>query len=161
MITSPQNPPRWNPAAIRRLEPRLMLPARGRRSHIAGKRSVAPNAMMMRPETHFQKDSGTPMRTVEALRSSVKRMSETPSEATMTKARRLLALPPSIEPPTMTGKRGRTHGASTVKTPATNEISRSVMRPYWMRASTCASVVASPHFAIFVPSSSTCTNVCW
>ena len=84
--------------------------------------------MMMSPENQLQKDCGTMMKMVDALRRSVKITSERPSDAMMTSARILFAVPPVIEPPTMTGRSGSTHGASTVSMPAMNEMRRSAMR---------------------------------
>src|SRR3989344_707903 len=127
MTTSPQNPPRWYPAASRRFEPRLTLPTKGRRSHNDGNIRVTPNPMMMSPESNFQNISGTPIKAVDALRRSVKTKSETPREPMMMNARFLLAPPPSTEPPTITGRMGRMQGASTVKMPAMNEMTSSTM----------------------------------
>ena len=68
------------------------------------------------------------MKSVLALRSKVKAMTETPSETMIVRAFLLFHLdspPDDSEPPTITGSKGRMHGASTVRTPAINEIARS------------------------------------
>src|SRR3989344_5737192 len=77
----------------------------------------------MPPENHCHADCGILMSTELTFKRRVKRTTDMPSDSDMTKARRRFT-PSVIEPPTMTGKSGRTQGASTVSTPAMNEIRR-------------------------------------
>jgi hypothetical protein len=82
----------------------------------------------MPPEIHFHTYSGISIKRVLALRRSVKTITDIPRERMIVKAFFLLNLvvPPSESvPPTITGKSGRMQGASTVRTPAINEIRRS------------------------------------
>ena len=66
------------------------------------------------------------MKYVEAFRRSVKMTTDTARDAVMTYGFHLERTS-ETEPPTITGRSGSTHGASTVSTPATNEIKRNVM----------------------------------
>lgn len=84
-----------------------------------------PKRIKIPPENQFQNDCGICMSTVEALSKSVKRITEPPRAMQIVYARRH---PPPLatEPPTITGKSGSTHGASTVSTPAMKEIRKSI-----------------------------------
>ena len=66
-----------------------------------------------------------------AFRSNVKSITDIASEATTTKSLLLLGVVSVIECPTITGSKGRMHGASIVRTPLTNDIRRSNMLFYF------------------------------
>jgi hypothetical protein len=99
----------------------------GIKSQSFGKRKSNPTIRRMPPESQSQNICGTEINAVETLMRNVNIKTETPSER-VTIAARLKLLPPASEPPTITGKSGNTHGESTVSTPATNEMRKSVMR---------------------------------
>ena len=86
--------------------------------------------MRMPPESPAHTFGGILMNTLLTFRSNVKMITESPSEIEIVYAR-LRPLPspdPSVmEPPTMTGKSGKTHGASAVSTPAINEMRKRIM----------------------------------
>ena len=100
-------------------------------SHNSGKRETNPKINIMPPENHFQKSCGISISNVLALSSSVKRIIESASEVTTTKSLLLLKVESVRDLPTITGNKGSMHGASTVNTPATNEMMRSVMLFYF------------------------------
>jgi hypothetical protein len=104
-------------------EERLSAETNGILSHTFGKIVMRPKKRIMPPETHFQKDSGTAMKSVLTLRRNVKRSTETPREAVTMNARLLCVSSgfPESDPPTMIGSSGNTHGARTVRIPATKE----------------------------------------
>jgi hypothetical protein len=79
--------------------------------------------MMIPPETHDQTSGGILMKSVLTLRRSVKRITEMPSDSVTMNAFFL----PSSDPPTMTGKSGSTQGASTVRIPAKNEMTKIII----------------------------------
>ena len=66
------------------------------------------------------------MRAVEPFKIRVKMNTETDNAAIMTNGLFLFAASVTLDPST-TGKRGRTHGASMVSTPAINEMMKKVM----------------------------------
>jgi hypothetical protein len=57
----------------------------------------------------------------------VKAITETPKANVTVRARLRCTFPSVSEPPTITGKRGKTHGASTVRIPAIKEIRRRII----------------------------------
>lgn len=65
------------------------------------------------------------MKSDDTFNKKVKRMMDTPSEATIMYGVALLR--PEADEPTTTGSNGKMHGAKTVSTPAMNEISRNVI----------------------------------
>ena len=64
-------------------------------------------------------------------RRSVKRMTEAPRDIVMMSTLLLLTVVSESDLPTITGKSGKMHGARIVRTPATNEIMRSVILFYF------------------------------
>lgn len=74
---------------------------------------------------YVQKTWGISMKRVEALSKYVKRIIETPSDATTIYGVALLL--PEADEPITTGNNGRIQGANTVSTPAINEMTRKVM----------------------------------
>ena len=81
-----------------------------------------PKAITKTPDTVVHTHGSTLMRRVVAFSRSVKSNRETMRLAAI----RVQAAPCMRLPPTMTGRKGRTHGASTVRTPATRD--RSAVR---------------------------------
>ena len=100
-------------------------------SHRSGKTIVRPNKKIIPPEIHFQKSWGISINNEVALRRRVNNMTEIPSDATTTKSLLLFGVVSVIECPIITGRSGRIHGASIVKTPAINEIRRNNMLFYF------------------------------
>ena len=92
---------------------------------------VKPNKKIMPPEIHFQKSSGISINNELALRRSVNSMMEIPSDRTTTKSLLLFGVVSVIECPTITGRSGKIHGASIVKTPAINDMNSSNMLFYF------------------------------
>jgi len=86
---------------------------------------------MIPPENHFQKSCGMSINKVLAFSKRVKRIIDKPKEVTTTKSLLLLNVESVRDLPTITGKSGSMHGASTVNIPATNEMMRSVMLFYF------------------------------
>ena len=105
---------------------RFIFCAKPNLSHIVGKSVTRPKIISRPPENTCQKLCGTAIKSVDALRRSVKRKTDVPSEVAITSAR-LTLLSPDTEPPIITGKSGRVQGASTVSKPATKAMSKSVM----------------------------------
>ena len=87
---------------------------------------MSPKKIRMVPEKYCQNDCGISIKYVEAFRRSVKTTTDTARDAVMTYGFHLERAS-AREPPTITGKSGSTHGASTVRIPATNEIKRNVI----------------------------------
>lgn len=117
----------------------------------------------MPPESHRQTPGGTPRSAVVPLSARVKTATDRPSEAATTTARRVCAAretSPAREPPTMTGSRGSTHGASVVRTPATSAPSRASTQESWVWARISSPERAPVQVVISSPSASTCTKVC-
>lgn len=131
MIASPQTLFFLYPFANTLFDLMLKVLAKENFSHRSGKTMVKPNKKMIPPEIHFQKSCGILTNKELALRISVNSTIEIPSDATTTKSLLLLGLVSVIECPTITGSNGRMHGASTVNTPATNEISSNNMLFYF------------------------------
>ena len=104
----------------------FILFTNGNFSQSAGKTMMSPMTMMIVPENPVQNDCGILMNAVLTLRMKVKRMTETPSEAVITRGRYLLC-PSPIEPPTMTGRSEIVHGARAVSAPARNDMRKSIM----------------------------------
>ena len=131
IIASPQTLFFWYPVAKTLFDLRFKVFAREKPSHILGKTIVKPKKKIMPPEIHFQKSSGISINNELALRRSVKSTMEIPSDRTTTKSLLLFGVESVIERPTITGRRGKIHGASIVKTPAINEITSSNMLFYF------------------------------
>src|SRR3989344_9394900 len=96
----------------------LKVFAKANFSHRSGKTIVKPKKKIIPPEIHFQKSSGISINNELALRRNVNSIMEIPSDATTTKSLLLLGVESVTECPTITGRSGRIHGASIVKTPA-------------------------------------------
>ena len=86
---------------------------------------------MIPPEIHFQKSWGISINNELALRRSVKSTIEIASDPTTTKSLLLLGVVSEIECPMITGRSGKMHGASIVRTPAINEINKNNMLFYF------------------------------
>ena len=86
---------------------------------------------MIPPENHFQKSCGISINKVLAFSKRVKRIIDKPKEVTTTKSLLLLNVESVRDLPTITGKSGSMHGASTVNIPAINEMMRSVILFYF------------------------------
>ena len=67
------------------------------------------------------------MKRVLAFKISVKRITEIPREKITTNILLLLKVESETDRPTITGKRGKIHGARIVSTPATKDIIKSVI----------------------------------
>ena len=93
--------------------------------HKPGNSSVAPNIMRIPPESKLQKLSGIMMNAVETLSRKVKTTIDTANEPTTIYGVALLL--PETDVPITTGKSGRMQGASTVSTPAKNEMMRNAI----------------------------------
>lgn len=83
--------------------------------------------MTMLPEKTFQKSWGIVINSVLAFMRSVKNITESAREMVTVSARRNERVSPRTLPPTMTGRRGSTHGVSTVSTPAVNDMRKSII----------------------------------
>jgi hypothetical protein len=94
-------------------------------SQSEGKRKIRPRNITIPPETHFHIDSGILIKRVLTFKSKVKIITDTPRDKMIVKAFFLfnVPIPPfESEPPIITGRSGKIHGASTVRTPAINEM---------------------------------------
>ena len=100
--------------------------------HKFGKIVIIPRAIIIPHENDFQKLGGTQISTVLALRISEKSIIETLSEPTITRGIFLL-FPSSALAQSTIGRRGKTHGASTVSTQERNAITKSVIRIYSLK----------------------------
>ena len=103
-------------------------------SQIVGNTIASPSSATMTPDMSDHTVGGTLMNTVEAFKSNVNTMTDTPSDAVTTKAR-FLDVPPESEPPTITGRSDMVHGASAVSAPAINEMNR---KNIYAQNTTCA-----------------------
>ena len=130
-ITSPQMVFFLNPSVSMTFDLRLMALVKESFSHNFGKRETKPKINMIPPESHFQKSCGTSINNVLAFNKRVKRMIDRQRDTTTIKSLLLLNVESERDLPTMTGKSGSMHGASTVKIPATNEIISRVILFYF------------------------------
>lgn len=83
--------------------------------------------MIIVPERIFQKNSGTLIKIVLTFKRNVNAKTEIPREQTTIIAFFLLNDSFESVPPTITGRRGSTHGVKTVITPAKKEIHNKIM----------------------------------
>ena len=113
----------------------------GRFSQSAGKIRTSPKRKRIPPERYFQNSGGTMMSAVENLRRYVKRIIESARDPTTIYGVHLLL--PVVEVPMTTGRSGKIHGARTVRTPAMNEMARSVMLFYFQNEF-CKSGASAP-----------------
>src|SRR4051812_46226962 len=106
----------------------LTFELKERLSHKFGKSVIKPKIIIIiPPERYFQKSCGMFMKTVLALRSNVKIITDSPKDRITTNTRRLLSLVSEIDLPKITGKSGKIHGAKIVSTPATKDRTNNVM----------------------------------
>lgn len=96
-------------------------------SHKLGKRVTIPKIKIIPPEIYFQKSCGISMKRVLNFRSRVKRKTEIPKDSITVIILLLLGVESAIDLPTITGKRGKIHGAKIVNTPAMKEIIKRVI----------------------------------
>jgi len=89
-------------------------------SHNFGKNHVRPKNKTTPPEIEVQTLWGISIKRLDAFRSKVNKMTLKESEVTKIIGYHLFRLPAA--PPTITGRRGRTHGAKMVKRPARKEV---------------------------------------
>ena len=86
---------------------------------------MRPSESTMPPERYAQKYDGISIKRIDTLRSTVKSTTDRAKDSvTSTGYHRCFSL---IDPARMTGRTGRTHGASMVKIPAMKEISARVI----------------------------------
>jgi hypothetical protein len=89
-------------------------------AHVVGATSEKPNIAMINAEMMDQNVGEAPMRAVDPLRRSVNVNTDTANDPMMTSGRFLF--PASLtEPPSVTGNKGKTHGANMVRIPAMND----------------------------------------
>ena len=93
---------------------------------ILGKIVISPNTRIRPPEIVCQTSVGTPRRAVVAFSKREKTSTDIPRDTVMITGLQGLFSP--SEPPSITGRIARAHGAITVNSPAMNEtISRSIV----------------------------------
>ncbi len=92
-----------------------------------GNTIAAPTRTMTAPEKVVQKACGTAIRSVVALRSKVNTMTDKESEAITVRARLEIPRTPSSDAPITTGRSGSMQGASTVNTPAKNDMAKKII----------------------------------
>jgi hypothetical protein len=102
------------------------LDIRGIESQNLGKTVLRPKIIIMEPDTKAQASGGIDIKNVLTLRSSVKIIIEKAKEKVTTRTFLLLGIP-DTELPIITGSNGNVQGASTVKTPAINETTKSII----------------------------------
>lgn len=85
---------------------------------------MSPKNNIIPPDIHFQKSCGISINKVLTLSKKVKIIIDPPRESIMVNNLFLLTVGSDIEWPIITGKSGSMHGASTVRTPAINEINK-------------------------------------
>lgn len=122
------------PVSSRDLSSRLFAPAEipvatMSRSQIEGQSSVMPNSTTTPPARIDQTSSGIPSSAVVVFSRSEKTMIETARLITIVRGcrsdrRSSSSSPLSTDPPTITGRSGRTQGAAAVSTPARKETTR-------------------------------------
>ena len=106
----------------------LSLETPGTCSHRVGNTILNPTAMMVTPENIFQNVCGMSIKSVEAFKSRVNRMTENEREKMTTRALREIRLPCSGSDDPMTiGRRGRIQGASTVNIPASTDMKKNII----------------------------------
>ena len=94
-------------------------------SHRRGNKVTIPRTRTIPPEINVQVYGGILMKRVLTFNKNVEAMTEIPRDKTTVRAFFKLTCPSVIEPPTITGNRGKTHGARTVRIPAIKEIKKS------------------------------------
>jgi len=95
-------------------------------SQESGNRVITPKNKIIPPEINCQKLAGIFIKTVATLRSKVNTTTDTASEAVIMTGFNLLPVS-ATDPLKITGRSGSTHGASTVKTPAINDMKANVI----------------------------------
>jgi hypothetical protein len=87
--------------------------------------SVNPKSTKMPPDMFAHTSGGTIIKAVDTLSRNVNAITESPKDPTTTYG--VHRLFPAALVPMTTGSTGKMHGASTVRSPATNEIRSSVI----------------------------------
>jgi hypothetical protein len=126
MMTSPQKLCLAKPSFMVELDSAFIFAANGSLSHTFGNSIKKPTMIISPPEKSVQNHGGTAIKIVSTFSARVKMKTEIPSEV-VTVSALLILRSPEIDPPTMIGKRGRTHGDKTVRTPASRAIRKSAI----------------------------------
>lgn len=99
----------------------------GTRAHNAGNIIASPTSTITVPEKVFQNACGISMSSVEALRSKVKRITDTDKDPITTSDRLDIRRPSVSDEPITIGRSGNIHGANTVSIPAKTAIRKKII----------------------------------
>jgi hypothetical protein len=104
-------------------------------SHRDGNRVITPKNKIIPPEIHFHTYSGIVINNVLAFNNNVNNITDTPRDMMIVNAFFLLKpvsrVSEESDPPIITGRSGKIHGASTVSIPAIKEIIKSIILFYF------------------------------